>query len=215
MNRTRLALIMVPVLVVPAAILSLFAACNWGARAITDASSSARLALESTSELDSTSEAPTAHNRSDVSFAQAMVSHHEVAIEMADLAQKRARSEEVRSLAERISAGKVQNVKQLRIWLVGWGESHRSGTDTAPMVAQDMARSAPRGVMERLRTTSGTDFDRIFLRLMIVHHQQVQALTQREVEDGQSIEAAALAKEIMATERAEVAEMRAMLRTGG
>jgi uncharacterized protein (DUF305 family) len=50
---------------------------------------------------------------------------------------------------------------------------------------------------------------------MIVHHQQVQALTQREVEDGQSIEAAALAKEIMATERAEVAEMRAMLRTGG
>ena len=62
------------------------------------------------------------HNDADVTFAQEMIPHHEQAIRMAELAEARAESQEVKALAADIEAAQGPEIETMTDWLESWGE---------------------------------------------------------------------------------------------
>lgn len=153
-------------------------------------------------------EASDTHNAADTMFAQMMIVHHQGAIEMADLAVEKAESEEVRSLAEGISAAQGPEIERMTSWLEAWGEETSMGGMNMGM---DMEGMSQEEVMAELAGLSGGDFDRRFLELMVAHHRGAVDMAQTQIESGQDPEAVALAEQIVADQEAEIAKMQDML----
>ena len=162
----------------------------------------------------STSAVAGGHNEADVAFVQAMIPHHEQALEMAELAQTKAASEPVRALAGRISAAQGPEIEQMQGWLEQWGVDE-SADGMAGMGHGDMASpEAHEEDMTALEAASGVEFDRLFLGLMVEHHQGAIEMAGQQVEQGQHPDVVALARQIAEAQQAEIVEMQALLPTG-
>ncbi|WP_237565422.1 DUF305 domain-containing protein [Ornithinimicrobium cavernae] len=151
------------------------------------------------------------HTEADTEFAQMMIVHHEGAIEMADLAIEKAGSDEVRTLAEGISAAQGPEIDTMTSWLQSWDE------DTAPhhggmeMDGMEMGGMSQEEVMAELESLSGQEFDRRFLELMIEHHRGAVEMAATELEDGQNPQARGLSEQIIEDQKAEISEMEELL----
>nr|WP_241249593.1 DUF305 domain-containing protein [Agrococcus sp. KRD186] len=180
------------------------AACSGGASTTPSAAPTS-----AASTAPAAGDASEAHNDADTMFAQMMIVHHEGAIEMADLAVEQAESDEVRSLAEGISAAQGPEIEKMTSWLEAWGE------ETAPMggmdMGMDMEGMSQEEAMADLESLSGGDFDRRFLELMVAHHKGAVEMAQSELQDGENPEALELAEQIVADQEAEIAEMEQLL----
>ena len=163
-------------------------------------------------ERDGNGDDAASFNDADVTFAQSMIVHHEQAIEMAALAADRADSDEVRDLAERIEAAQQPEIELMETWLDQWGQERPadSGMDGMGM-DHGASGMMSEDEMAALEGASGEDFDRMFLELMIVHHQGAIEMARAELEDGTNPDALDVARAIVETQSDEVAEMEALL----
>lgn len=152
-------------------------------------------------------------NDADVQFAQGMIVHHQGAIEMSDLAATQAESEEVRTLAQDISAAQGPEIEQMSSWLEAWGEDNPAGADMEgmDMGGMDMGGMDMGAAMEELDGLSGAEFDRRFLEMMVEHHRGAVEMAQTELDEGANPEALDLAEKVVADQTAEIAEMEQML----
>lgn len=167
---------------------------------------------------DDAGDASSDFNQADVTFAQQMIPHHEQAIEMAQMAQGRASSDEVLELAETIEAAQGPEIDTLKSWLDTWGEGEPSGgmggMDHGNMGGDEsgaMAGMMDEDEMNDLMAASGPDWDRMFLEMMIEHHEGAVEMAQVEVDEGENTDAVALATKIISDQQAEIAEMRQLL----
>jgi uncharacterized protein (DUF305 family) len=149
------------------------------------------------------------HNDADVTFAQDMIPHHRQAVEMAKLATDRAEDPRVLDLASRIEGAQDPEIEEMTGWLEDWDEDvpaeggHESMTGMSGMMsAEDM---------DALEAASGTEFDRMFLTMMIEHHEGAVDMANTELDDGQFADALALARKIISAQEAEIAEMQGIL----
>ena len=85
-----------------------------------------------------------------------------------------------------------------------------SGGVTTTMSMPGMMSDAD---MQQLTAASGTEFDRLFLQQMIVHHQGALKMADTELEQGSNTAALALALAIKTSQTAEITEMQQMLQT--
>jgi uncharacterized protein (DUF305 family) len=109
----------------------------------------------------------------DIAFAQLMIPHHQQAIEMADLALSQSRSRDVVSLATQIKGAQDPEIEMMEQWLSAWDEpmvmeSDHSGHDMGGMEESGMMSDDD---MSELASASGEDFDQMWLRMMIAHHE--------------------------------------------
>lgn len=164
------------------------------------------------------SDSTAAFNDADVNFAQLMIPHHEQAIEMAQMAQGRASNGEVLELAESIEAAQGPEIETLEGWLEAWGEEVTSGgmggmdhgdmgDDSGGAMSGMMDEEEMNGLME----ASGADWDRMFLEMMIEHHEGAVEMAQVEVDQGENPDAVALAEKIISDQQAEIAQMQHLL----
>ncbi len=170
------------------------------------------------------SSAATDFNDADVAFAQDMIPHHEQAVEMADLALKNAGSEKVTALAKQIKAAQDPEIKTMKGWLSDWGQSELSSSeDTGGMdhSSDTMAGSDMGGMgmmsdrdMADLGAASGSEFDKMFLEMMMEHHKGAIEMAKTEKADGQNADAKALADKIITAQEGELAEMQTLLDGG-
>jgi uncharacterized protein (DUF305 family) len=155
------------------------------------------------------------HNDADVTFAQEMIPHHQQAIEMAELAESRAESEEVKELAADIEAAQGPEIETMSGWLESWGEDvpdeGMSGMDHGDMSSDDMTGMMTDDEMADLEATSGAGFDQMFLTMMIEHHEGAIEMAQTEQSEGEFPEAVAMAEEIEATQAEEIQTMQDLL----
>ncbi|WP_298458544.1 DUF305 domain-containing protein [uncultured Cellulomonas sp.] len=153
------------------------------------------------------------HNDADTEFAQMMIVHHQGAIEMADLAIEKAASEDVRALAERISAAQGPEIDEMTSWLQAWGEEGPQDADMGGMDhgGMDMGGMDMESAMTELESLSGAEFDRAFLEMMIEHHRGAIEMAETEVADGANPQATSLAERIIDDQAAEITEMEQML----
>lgn len=105
----------------------------------------------------------------DVLFMQNMIPHHGQAVDMAVLVEDRTNNEEIIDIAGRIRKSQADEIAFMTQWL----EARDQETHLHHHMHMDhsMMGMASPAQMEALAAASGTEFDRLFLSLMIPHHE--------------------------------------------
>ncbi len=116
------------------------------------------------------------YSEADIRFMQDMISHHWQAVEMSELAPERSQRDGIKDLASRILASQSDEIEFMQSWLAEREESWPSRRDHHDMDEHhdhhhDMAGMASPEEMAKLEGSRGNDFDRLFLELMITHHE--------------------------------------------
>lgn len=170
---------------------------------------------EGMSGADSSTTGPTSEtndpfNDADVKFATEMIPHHRQAIEMATLAESRASSSEVKALAEQIKGAQDPEIETMTGWLTAWGKpvpADHSGMDMSDSMPGMMSMND----MSELEAASGSEFDRMFLSMMIEHHEGAITMAKAEQTDGEYAAAVELASNIESAQTAEITTMKGLL----
>jgi uncharacterized protein (DUF305 family) len=148
-----------------------------------------------------------AFNDADVAFAQLMIPHHQQAVEMAVLAETRALDREVKQLAAAIKSAQQPEIDTMLGWLRAWSRPTTPPTNAGN--AGHGGHGAASGMMtpedmNHLAAAKGSEFDRMFVDMMILHHIGAIEMAQDETVNGLSRNAIDLAKAIIRTQTDEV-----------
>ncbi len=112
------------------------------------------------------------YSPADVQFMQDMIPHHHQAIQMAELVADRTNNPELVDLAGRITGSQQDEIEFMQQWLRERNEKIPDPAAHATMhTDHEMAGMATPEQMAELAQAEGTDFDRLFLELMIAHHE--------------------------------------------
>lgn len=148
----------------------------------------------------------------DVRFMHHMTMHHAQALEMTGLVPGRNASQGLGLLAERIDVSQKDEIALMRRWLV------RRGKPLPPADGHMMHMAMPGMLtdadMARLRAATGSEFERLFLELMVKHHEGALVMVAELMGSqgaAQDSELYALVSDIEADQRAEIARMQSML----
>lgn len=152
----------------------------------------------------------------DTSFAKMMVAHHKQAVEMADIGIAKASSPDVKELASKIRAEQEPEIQRMTGWLQTWNEPVDIALSTDPgMAGHDMGADVPGMMtmeeMQKLQGATGTEFDKVFLEMMIKHHEGAIEMARQQVNTGKFTEGLELARDVVRTQESEVKTMRALL----
>ncbi|MEU0675530.1 DUF305 domain-containing protein [Streptomyces sp. NPDC006172] len=153
-------------------------------------------------------------NSADVSFAQMMIVHHAQALEMTALAPKQAASAKVKSLAARITAAQGPEIAAMRSWLGKYGKtdaSSEAGDGGSAHHHGAMPGMATEAQMKQLRAADGKAFDKLFLALMITHHEGALTMAADVKAQGNNIRIEEMADDVVAEQTSEISRMRTML----
>lgn len=145
-------------------------------------------------------------NRADLMFTMMMIPHHEQAIEMSDMILTKTDIEQnVLDLAQQIKDAQGPEIDLMESWLDDWG-THSSrgmdGHDDGMMSDSDMVK---------LQAADGQAAARIFLELMIEHHEGAIEMAEDELDDGTNADVRGLAERIIESQTAEIATMKDLL----
>lgn len=156
-------------------------------------------------------------NDADVRFMQGMIAHHAQALEMTALVPDRAVSQAVKMMAERIDVSQRDEIATLERWLRAHGAPAADSSHAHHGAGHTMPGMLSAEEMRRLAAASGAEFDRLFLELMIRHHEGALVMVAELFGSrggGQDPEVFAIASEVDADQRMEIDRMRAMLERG-
>ncbi len=122
----------------------------------------------------------------DVAFMQHMIVHHEQAVAMAALIADRTGNADVTAIGDKIAASQKDEMEFMREWLAERGQpammpgmanmdhmtdmASHDGHGSHMAMLEQMGMATP-AQMAQLAAASGTDFDRMFLTLMVRHHE--------------------------------------------
>jgi uncharacterized protein (DUF305 family) len=160
------------------------------------------------------------HVEADVRFMQRMIDHHAQALELTRLVPTHTTRADIRLIAERVQVSQRDEMALMRRWLERHGakapgpdslHAHHGGGGEPPMPGMLTAEE-----MSRLAGVTGTEFDRLFLRLMIRHHEGALAMVSELFSTpgaGQDPELFSFASDVDADQRAEIRRLRALLQS--
>lgn len=148
-------------------------------------------------------------NQADIDFARGMIPHHEQAVRMADMVPSRTDNAALRALAGRIRDAQQPEIDRMTGWLRDWNagpppQRHQQHDMGGMMSAEDMSA---------LKKARGDAFDEMWLRMMIEHHRGAVSMARTELDEGRDEAAGKLARSIIDSQRAEIAEMTSMLKS--
>lgn len=167
----------------------------------------------------------TVFTQADVDFMVGMIGHHAQALIMSELAPGNGANKEVRTLASRIINAQKDEIATMQTWLRdrkqpvpevhidglnlmihGGGGHHHDHSDMPGMLSQEQ--------LEELAAAKGNDFDKLFLKYMIQHHQGAITMVDELLSHdgaGQDIQAYRLAADINVDQVTEIERMKLML----
>lgn len=154
-------------------------------------------------------------NDADVTFLQMMYPHHAQAVEMAELTPERTQNQQLLGLADAINQAQGPEMQQMTTLLQGFGKpaptegEHGSGGQEGH--SSGMPGMMSPESMNALTEASGEAFDRMWLEMMIEHHQGAIEMAQTEIAEGSNAEAKEMAEAIMDTQQTEIDQMNGML----
>ena len=159
--------------------------------------------------------ADSSYSRADVQFMSDMIPHHHQALQMADLVADRTNNEEVNDIAGRIRASQADEIKFMQDWLASRGEKVPNPEHHHHMhMSHDMAGMASPEDMDKLASLESVEFDRLFLKLMIAHHEGAVTMVEDLLDQRGSAYDTALFKftsDVVSDQTAEIKRMNSML----
>lgn len=148
----------------------------------------------------------------DQQFLDQMIMHHQNAIMMAQHMIADSKRPELRDLAQRITTAQQREIDQMRQWRQSWYDAPSVSDTQARMMDQMMGGGMMSQEQMRQMMGADADFDRMFLQMMIPHHEAAVAMAEQALVQAEHPELKILAQTIITTQRAEITEMRGYLR---
>ncbi len=190
-----------------------------GLSTVISACGSSDTAHRSSSSPSASMTAINGNNPQDAAFLEMMVAHHEQAIQMAQMVPSHTQKQQIRQLASKIEAAQGPEIAKMNVWLDEWNEgdpsataSDSGGTDhggkDSGVPGDGMVTAGEMGALERAR---GAAFDRLWLQMMIKHHEGAVTLSQQELASGENAQVKALAQAIIDGQTKEITAMKQML----
>ncbi|MDQ3251105.1 MAG: DUF305 domain-containing protein [Actinomycetota bacterium] len=137
---------------------------------------------------------------SDAAFVDAMVPHHEGAVEMAQVALKNAEHAKTRRLAQNIIDSQRAEIKKLN------GIRENLNGPVMKMSGEDMSMM---GMMKDPQQLADEDpFDRAFIDNMIPHHESAIAMAEVALQKSKNPEIKGIAGDIVSAQKREIEEMK-------
>ena len=137
---------------------------------------------------------------SDVAFVDAMVPHHEGAVEMAQVALENAEHEEIRTVSREIIDGQQAEIEQF-----GQIRERLSGSLMEGMSEEDMNQMM--GMTDAQDLVGQRPFDRAFIDAMIPHHQSAIEMANVALEESEDPEIREIALGIVDAQKREIEQM--------
>ncbi len=154
----------------------------------------------------------------DVHFMSGMIYHHTQAIQIAGWAASHDAGPSVRTLCERIVAAQTDEIALLSRWLATRHEAVPQPDPAHMMMPEMNATHIMPGMLSaeqlaQLDRTRGPDFDALFLRLMIQHHQGAITMVNQLFASGAGEEEPVykMASSVYADQTTEIERMQQML----
>jgi uncharacterized protein (DUF305 family) len=151
------------------------------------------------------------YTEADVRFMQGMIAHHAQAIYMSRMAAAHQAGPRLLRFAQKIDQSQIAEIALMQQWLTA---NRQTAPDTSSWRTMQMPGMLTADQLRELDAARGPGFDRLFLELMILHHQGAL----RMVEDlfatpraGQEVDVSVLANDIQTVQTAEIGVMRRML----
>ena len=168
------------------------------------------------------------YTQADVHFMQSMIGHHAQALEMVALIPSRTSREDIRALGKRIEVSQKDEIALMQQWLrdrhqeipsIGMSHVQDAGGHSMNMPAMAISHTLMPGMltpqqMTDLANAKAAEFDILFLKGMIQHHEGALAMVAQllgTTGSGQEPEVFRFAAEVDADQRAEIARMNALL----
>jgi len=173
-------------------------------------------ASSASSDSSSVPSASVAFAPADVTFAQMMIPHHEQAVEMSEsIVAKDGIDQRILDLATQIKAAQQPEITQLKAWLSDWGtdEASTQGMDGMSGMGDGSDGMMSDGDMTALTDATGADAGKLYLKQMIVHHEGAVRMAQLELDEGQNVDAKAMASNIVKSQTDEIGIMKDILAT--
>ncbi|MBD2564356.1 MULTISPECIES: DUF305 domain-containing protein [Nostoc] len=160
----------------------------------------------------------------DQHFIKMMISHHQQAVEMANLALTRAKHPEIKKLAQAIKNDQNREIQQMQTWYKAWygkdvpatAMTHQEMMAMHQRMCQQMNPGMMKMPMNQNRRgmnvdlaalKNAPDFDKEFIRQMIPHHRMAVMMSQMATKKATKPEIRNLAQSIIKTQTAEINQM--------
>ncbi len=145
----------------------------------------------------------------DKHFIEQMIPHHEGAIAMANLALKKAKHPEIKTLATAIIAAQTTEIQSMNGWYQDWFGSVVPKVSTGMMSGGIMSQNGMHmgGQEDMTALENATDFDKAFIEEMIPHHQLAIMMANMLQSGTNRPEMQQLAKNIITSQSKEIQQM--------
>ena len=159
------------------------------------------------------------YSPADVQFMQHMIMHHAQAVEMTALIESHTQNARLRTLGERISRSQSDEINFMKRWLMTRGEQVSPAMPEMPSMDMSSHQMLMPGMltpkqMDALRKARGEEFDELFLKGMIQHHNGALSMVKDLFDaagSGQDAELFNFATDVDSGQRAEIKVMQTML----
>ncbi|MBW4466286.1 MAG: DUF305 domain-containing protein [Pegethrix bostrychoides GSE-TBD4-15B] len=147
----------------------------------------------------------------DLRFIDAMIPHHEGAVEMAQEALQKSKRPEVQQLAQEIIDAQDKEIAQMKEWRKAW---YPTMAETPMMYHAEMGHMMP--MTEEMRNSmmmsgdlgaADDQFDLRFINAMIPHHQGAVEMANQAMEKTDRPEIKQLSQDIISSQQQEIAQM--------
>jgi uncharacterized protein (DUF305 family) len=157
---------------------------------------------------DDSSNGRSGFNRTDVTFATEMIPHHRQSLQLVRMVEQRDVDPKLSGLAAQIRVTQAVEIESMLSWLRDWDVVVPSGDPSAGTGQPGTVTAAD---LAALQGSSGPDFERQWLRLMIRQHEDAIAIAEVENAEGEYPYAVALANTVMVGQASQVRTMELML----
>jgi uncharacterized protein (DUF305 family) len=147
----------------------------------------------------------------DKHFIEQMIPHHEGAIAMANLALKKSKRPEIKTLASAIISAQTTEIQSMNGWYKDWFGSGVPKVSVGMMGGGMMSQSGMHmgGQEDMSVLENATDFDQAFIEEMIPHHQLAIMMANMLQSGTNRPEMQQLAKNIISSQSKEIQQMQA------
>jgi uncharacterized protein (DUF305 family) len=140
---------------------------------------------------------------SDERFIDAMVPHHQGAVEMARVALKNAEHKEIKQLSRNIISTQQAEIEELKSI-----KKEQFGTSKVPMEMSPEQMQGMGMMMDPEQLAHEEPFDRAFIDAMIPHHQSAIEMAQVAYKESENPQIKNLARDIIDAQEREIAQMK-------
>ena len=145
----------------------------------------------------------------DEAYIADMLAHHEGALNMSEQAMAVTAHEEIRTLASNIVQSQSTELMKMRTWQKEWGykETMSGGHGSHGGAGMDMGGDMVE-MQNKLQGLKGEEYDKEFLKQMILHHEQAVEMSQYAATNAKHQEIKDLASAVISAQTKEIEQMK-------